>query len=229
MYCTKCGNQMDDDQKYCGNCGSELESSSNNESTIIKSRNYAQSSTMNNDSSELNNLIHALEVSLPIYKKIDEYSQEENRIANNTIPTWGSVILGIAGFIIGLIILGPNNIYALAFAVLPPSIAKKYRKTKNDRKISAIKEESTQYIKNNYCEELLVLPDDYRYYIAAEYIYKCLVEGRADSLKEALNLFVEQKDRWVQQQMTQQITDMQRQQTAYLRTLVISDALKELA
>lgn len=42
---------------------------------------------------------------------------------------------------------------------------------------------------------LLVLPPDYRYYMAAEYIYNCFRNDRADTMREAVELYEEQYHR----------------------------------
>lgn len=41
-----------------------------------------------------------------------------------------------------------------------------------------------------------ILPDNYRYFLAAAYMENVVRNGRADTLKEALNLFEEQRHRW---------------------------------
>ena len=59
-------------------------------------------------------------------------------------------------------------------------------------------------------------PNDYRYSYAIEQIYKILLNGRADSMKEALNIFEEDCHRRRMEQQLAQILQMQMELCGYL-------------
>lgn len=60
-----------------------------------------------------------------------------------------------------------------------------------------------------------VIPDDYCYYEAVTYIRDCLRNWRADSMKEALNLYEEQLHRWKLEQSARDQAEYQRIMTQY--------------
>ncbi|MDD3414139.1 MAG: zinc ribbon domain-containing protein [Lachnospiraceae bacterium] len=57
-----------------------------------------------------------------------------------------------------------------------------------------------------------VVPPDYRYPMAVEYLYKSFLNGRANSIPESVNLFEEQVHRWKVENYQVQMLDMQQQQ-----------------
>lgn len=61
--------------------------------------------------------------------------------------------------------------------------------------IEQAEQESCQIYLDNQ-EILEVLPYDYRYTIAAQYIQQCLRSGRAYTLADAINLYVQQQNFW---------------------------------
>ena len=228
MYCSNCGAEISDGSKFCSKCGAKLnfsEIEATNETAI------------NDPVGERVALMYSLYKSLPIYKKIDEFANKENALRNNNLPVILYILIGFCSGLIGFSILGffvvnssfPGDLAFLlvaVFAVVPPILIYIQNDKNNRKMIEKNKQDWSEYVKNNSIPELFVLPEDYRYYIAVEYIYSCLNDKRADNLKEALNLYVEQKDRWMNQHMTQQIMAIQRQQRAYLSFIAITNALR---
>ena len=233
MFCSSCGNELAENQNFCTKCGARAVQVNRHHSEPSAVEMY----TGNSSVEETGGLIRSLQKALPIYMKIDEYYSREAAIYRSKISGGGLVGLGFVGLVLSITLtqlLGaflPISIYDLGFllGVLGtfgfPIIVSVTNKKRIKRDIQKNREEANEYIYANGCQEMFVVPEDYRYYIAIEYILRCLTDGRADSLKEALNLFVEQRDRWYQLQMTQQIVAVQRQQSAYLKFIAASSFL----
>ncbi|MBE5855889.1 MAG: hypothetical protein E7297_11120 [Lachnospiraceae bacterium] len=64
--------------------------------------------------------------------------------------------------------------------------------------------------------EITVLPADYQYPMASEYICKVLSNGRAASLNDALTMCDEQIHRWKMEAMNQQLLEEQQRQSKQL-------------
>lgn len=73
------------------------------------------------------------------------------------------------------------------------------------------------------------IPQDYRYYIAINYIVDCLQKGRADSMKEAINLYEEQLHRWKLENAAMEAVILQQQQAASLRSIQASSRVAAVA
>lgn len=68
-----------------------------------------------------------------------------------------------------------------------------------------------EFLKSNM-ELLNILPKNYRYPLAANFIAEVLENGRADSLKEAYNLYEEQIHRW---KMENKMNELIKEQKKY--------------
>lgn len=86
------------------------------------------------------------------------------------------------------------------------------------KKIDELRTIISEYFDKVNCEELYCLPEDYQTYEAANFIYGCIVNRRANSLIEAINLYEEQCYR---QQVGQALNNIQRQQTLLQATLLL--------
>lgn len=65
--------------------------------------------------------------------------------------------------------------------------------------------------------DINILPPAYRYLLAAEYIYNCFVNCRANNLSQAINLYEEQLHRWRIENANETMLKLQRQQNAYAK------------
>ncbi len=74
-------------------------------------------------------------------------------------------------------------------------------------------------------EIVALLPPDYQYYIAANYIYSCFLNGRAFTMSEAINLYEEQVHRWKIENYQQQMVIIQQQQQATMRAIKTNTAI----
>ncbi len=84
---------------------------------------------------------------------------------------------------------------------------------------AALEQEAGQKILQEHQEELSVIPVDCLYPLATEYLIKMLESGRAETLKEALQLFDEQLHRWNMEASYANILAEQQRQTQYLRNI----------
>lgn len=65
----------------------------------------------------------------------------------------------------------------------------------------------------------LFIPPNYRYPLAIDYIIQCFVNGRADNLKEAVNLYEQQIHFWKVENYLEQLNQMQWQQNLALQNI----------
>ncbi len=68
-------------------------------------------------------------------------------------------------------------------------------------------------------EDLKFLPDDYWYPLATGYLIKIISTQRADSLKEALDMFDAQLHRWKVEEANAEIIAQQQTQTAHPKSI----------
>lgn len=78
-------------------------------------------------------------------------------------------------------------------------------------------------------ERIVVVPENYRYLMAVECMYGYFVNRRADSLKEAINLYEEELYRMRQEQRSEQMVALQRQQNSALNNISASSAINAAA
>ena len=95
------------------------------------------------------------------------------------------------------------SLFIFVICVIPICIVihRKSRKSNEKKKslllkqIKEIKSDMEELIIKNI-DVISIIPEQYRYPLATNYIYEVLSNGRADSMKEALNLYEEQLHRW---------------------------------
>lgn len=75
-------------------------------------------------------------------------------------------------------------------------------------------------------EEIIdIIPQKYRYPLAAKFFVEVLENGRADSMKEAMNLFEEQLHRWKMESKMEQVLKNQQAESNALWAYLIADSL----
>ena len=90
-----------------------------------------------------------------------------------------------------------------------------------DTKIAAISREIYNYTVQNQAV-IDVLPRDYRYYDAAEFFESALANGRADSMKEAINLYELHLHQLQMESNSRQMLEQQRMQSNMLANIEAS-------
>lgn len=86
-----------------------------------------------------------------------------------------------------------------------------------------LKEKMDDIIQENR-EIISIIPDKYRYPMATDFFTEVLENGRADSLKEAMNLYEEQLHRWKMESKMEQILKNQQIDSTALWTYIITDS-----
>jgi len=196
-----------------------------------------------------NEIIRQLSVALPIYKEMEEYDKKvKNLEKRKKAPDDVALSIFLTFCITAVVVVG---ILFLCFGLTPTTIVMsviltivitviiglgpiKAGEKKKQEKINQMLEERKQFVQNRFCVELLVLPPDYRYALACSCILSCFQNMRADTMKEAVNLYVEQLDRWKQESllknMQNQMAQIQREQAssnAFFETAVFIGLMRE--
>lgn len=86
---------------------------------------------------------------------------------------------------------------------------------KNKAEIAEIEENLARFLKNTQ-EFLTFLPQEYRNFTAVSFLYRVIDNGRADSLKEAKNLFEEEKRHWETKKLLQDQARVQQLHAEYM-------------
>lgn len=97
------------------------------------------------------------------------------------------------------------------------------------RKYQATEQAAGEDVFARNLEKVRFLPADYWYPMATEYLIKVVAAGRADSLKEALNLFDAQLHRWRVEEANNAILAQQQLQTAHLASIRTSSKVSAAA
>lgn len=74
-------------------------------------------------------------------------------------------------------------------------------------------------------EIISIIPEKYRYPLAANFFTEVLENGRADSMKEAMNLFEEQLHRWKMENKMDRVLKNQQIESTALWTYIITNSL----
>lgn len=78
-------------------------------------------------------------------------------------------------------------------------------------------------------DKITILPPDYQYSMAAEYIYSCLRNQRANTIGEAVNLYEDQLHKWRVENSLQLLNQMQKEQAASLRYIKATSGIAAAA
>ena len=104
------------------------------------------------------------------------------------------------------------------------------RKTSNNRNYDMIAKletdlnneiEKKNKVMKNLTPVIHILPPNYRYALAADYIYQCFLNSRAYTIQEAVNLYEEQLHRWKMENTQEMMIALQRQQNSDINTMKI--------
>lgn len=84
-------------------------------------------------------------------------------------------------------------------------------------------------ILENNSTALMIIPSDYWYPLATNYIYKVIQTGRATTINQALQMFDEQLHRWKVEEANAEIVNQQQAQTNALKGIRRSSAINAAA
>lgn len=211
MYCIKCGNELAPDAVFCSKCGAN-QNGGTNANGGMKSGSNGNNVTMHDDS-ERNHLIELADNSLKVMDLIAKRQiklNEEKAKFDKTNKKYKSNIILAVIFIIGLLCAISEVLSAVQKKMLSGSegtivslvicgieallIIYAIRLSKKRNKLVEENEENNKVIKQEIyelqCDKSLEwLPANYRAPIPFDYIYRYLLDKRANNLQEALNLF----------------------------------------
>lgn len=200
---------------------------------------------------EKDELVGKVESALPYLRRINELveqreilKKEISRDPHETVRVVLAVLFAVFGgmVIIMTIVRSAPTIFQIPYkymplALLPTIISvvilcilkprRKRRKQEYLEKIKFVNDELITIIKM-HGKTMEVLPEAYRYYSAALYVHQVLVNARADSLKEALNLYEDQLHRWKMENAQNQLIMIASQQKATMDAIELSTTLSAI-
>lgn len=177
---------------------------------------------------------------------------EEAQLALTKHGTLQKRLLRMAGYGLGAAFLA-NGVLLIVLSWLPPALGlvlrslagwccigaavlylmKKYRILQENlaaaRKLQAKEQAAGEDVFARNLEKVRFLPADYWYPMATEYLIKVVAAHRADSLKEALDLFDAQLHRWRVEEANNAILAQQQLQTAHLASIRTSSKISAAA
>ncbi|MCC8079306.1 MAG: hypothetical protein LIO57_04495 [Oscillospiraceae bacterium] len=195
----------------------------------------------------MENLLSSLQTADNVCKQLmpslEEISQIEGEIA--AIPEkprkrkW--IILFIVGQFVALLFYGiPHVGSVIGFICRIASVVLSiggyfYEKKSNaekkeqlNTKIERIQNRAQQFL-NEHTDELSVLPNDYWYPMATDFLVKVVQSGRAGTLGEAIDRYEEQLHRWKVEDQNAQIIAQQQEQVTQLQSIKSSSRVSAAA
>ncbi|MBP3300085.1 MAG: zinc ribbon domain-containing protein [Clostridia bacterium] len=217
MTCEKCGKEIPEGQRFCGFCGASAEVK-----TIALSPEKRRMA--------VERLHHAHDICVQAYERIQKgnelCSEAEERLAplktrfyRLLFLTLGIILLVpilVFGFRPILIALNAG-IFAL-YAIIPFTLIyilfiflPRRKGTALQKEGESVHQEGVNILSDN-AEILSILPFEYCYPLATEYIARLFETDRVDTMREALKMFDEQKYRWAMEEGQKQILKNQQMQ-----------------
>lgn len=126
-------------------------------------------------------------------------------------------------------------IFVSVIWIIMSYFSKKSQLSKLENKLQNKKDELASINRNLYDiattikDKITILPPDYQYSMAAEYIYSCLRNQRANTIGEAVNLYEDQLHKWRVENSLQQLNQMQKEQAASLRYIKATSGIAAAA
>ena len=159
----------------------------------------------------------------------------KTRVIISVVGAWilSDILVGISSMIGLPVVFGFLDIVIAIFVAakvynsyLKPNLTNEYNNMIKDAIYN--EEKGNQIIENNI-SSLSILPDDYWYPLATNYIYKIVKQGRADSINQALQMYDEQLHRWKVEEANAAILSEQQSQSESLRGIRKSSAINAAA
>lgn len=205
MFCQKCGAQINDDAVFCSSCGAQL-----NDFSQKSSNNPSDNSRINTRNQEIEETKKLMEYFsnpdiVSLYEKQQNLFAERN-LVSNTSPINNIIKIGLAVMVVSFtpLFLNIGNIGLVFFAVLfVTGIILLFKgtqilnvcKRQNEEKINEIDIKLTQVDEevNKYYTNYENCPVGIQYtnMYDLNIIYETLLSGRADTIKEAINIIID--------------------------------------
>lgn len=253
MICSNCGAQLSDNIKFCPNCGEKILETpmqqTQDVNMLVTSVQAAdeicqQIYKMGNKKTALEQrkqqLLKSFQPEMIILVAVGLFGLYSFFGLINSFFLIGRNVKEEGIFLAIIIFIGQIVIFIIAESVatlLGLFVYKKYKKSEENKraKIAEVDAQIKQtdddidlFYAKNY-DILQVLPPDYRYAMASNYILSILINCRADSIKEAVNLYETQLHQWRMENYQSQILNQQIQINKHLIGLDIAMLLMSLS
>lgn len=257
MFCSKCGMKNEDGVQFCGGCGAALIGGQSGEE--MYQRQSGREELIAKLQQVLPKMIRIDNTDASIQQKkkekemVDKNEKGKFRVGLFLIIYILSLcalegVLGLLTMIIGSItshhLYFMDTVYGII--VIPWLIGliigtiivlkkDKRCKEKATRRILELEDEIKVLEQKNETEirglfpEIQIVPSNYRYVIAVQYIVESFQNRRADTLKEAINLYEEQLHRWKLENASEQMLTLQRQQMSELNKINANTTVSAIA
>lgn len=205
MYCPNCGSAVPEDGRFCPNCGQTVNTFGN---TAVPCDPYTQTKdlTRRNEMAILDRLLNYFGPKQPQYDAFDDACKRVNhyaRGAKSALLVWGCIVVGLALLMLVESLInyryisdGPYFVFGILFLVvgIPMIVGGVLMKVFNRRSSSRAKGDyftlSVELYTHFYeCEDCPIGAEYTNPKILASLAY-ILQSGRADTIKEAINLLV---------------------------------------
>jgi hypothetical protein len=222
MTCEKCGREIPEGQRFCGFCG-----------TAAETKTTALSTQERNDISSRLRMAEGVCKRANVHFKNGKqklaYAKNIYYSASTNFWVWFALLFCSPVFLVAILLM-TFSLWSFIFLTIPLIIAlvvgyilfpvffvkRKKAKGKKVEEESQKERELGAKVLSDNAELLSILPFDYRYPLAIDYIAKLFETDRVDSMREALRMFDEQKHRWTVERAQHQILNAQKEQAALL-------------
>ena len=144
----------------------------------------------------------------------------------------GTALGTVSGMLVAMLTVGAVLIYKLGFCrartkKIQQKLQQEWRakngpiKAQNEKAIDQLMTECCTFSEEN-CDVLNFLPDGYRSQLAVAFMERVVRNRRADTLKEAINLYEEQLHRWTLENQGRKMLQQKELQTAMIRDQLTS-------
>jgi len=228
MYCPNCGTENKEDAAFCFKCGSELREVAN---VFTQNHNKLGHNEINQigqlalELKQLDNVEKVLLKKQSDLASVNKSFDRKNKNMSNSM-NWILMMSGISlGIVVFLNSLDLNLIICIIVAVVVDIIVYPKIKRSEEKSLKNLEERQTkvkaeceqidndkQQLIKAVSNKIGIIPPNYRYQMAVQFIYDSLTNMRARDLTEAINLYEEQLHRWKIEAAHQQMVDLARQQ-----------------
>ena len=248
MFCSKCGMKNEDGAQFCSGCGAALIGGQSGEEM------HQRQSEREELMKKLQQILPGLQAVETMDEKIQNLegtqqtllARSKGHLGRNigiflgvyfaSMCIWGGLIYAIfsgtdspfmAVIILGILIL------AGGLTIIGLSYNANYKRCMTQ--INAIADSKHNLEKNREVEvkkllpEIQFVPANYRYLIAVQYMLEAFQNQRADTFKEAINLYEEQLHRWKLENASAQMLTLQRQQMSELNRINANTTVSAVA
>ncbi|MBE7058317.1 MAG: zinc ribbon domain-containing protein [Ruminococcaceae bacterium] len=218
MYCQNCGKQVSETDSFCEFCGNQIRS-------FVQNSNLQRNDIRNNEVEELKSLIAYFSLKTETYREYDAVCQKVEQLNKGkcvSLLVWGIILTGISS-LLTLVCISDNVVTELyvilmLFLFLPGIMMILFfiRHAKNHDREKAIyykkyydlaNDLSNHYLKYKNCP----IGIEYSNPEFLQFLLEKIYSGRADTIKEALNIVVDESKYRI---LSEKLSEIQRNTSA---------------